>query len=281
MLNEIYAFPVSKIILSEIHSIELNRKFALMLSSSAFKFLEKETDNETLFELFDDFKIKFSLPERKDFLLSINLMDFLSLPFFKNLKLVNQTVSGGNVFLTKNDSIRFISSLVYNKVFYSLPVPTKGLPKKFREAAKKLKAEFFAVKKTLPEFKFSGALKPDLFPPCMSSMYEKLSSGSKLTHISNFDLACFLINARTPKEDFLKLFSRASNYKENLVEYHFKNIKGTGEKPRYSSPSCNKVIEHGVCLRNDSCEGIRSPLSYYIRNLKNLRKSKEKKAATK
>ncbi|MBU2099680.1 hypothetical protein KKG83_01030 [Candidatus Micrarchaeota archaeon] len=281
MLNEIYAFPVCKILLSEINSVELNRKFSLMLSSSAFKFLEKEKNNEKLLELFDDFAIKYFFPEKKDFLLSINLMDFLSLPFFKDLKLVNQNISKGKVLLSRNDGIRFISALVYNKIFFSLPLPAKSFPKKFKETAKKLKAEFFSLKKTLPEFKFSSTLKPDLFPPCMSFLYEKLSSGSKLTHIANFDLACFLINSRLSKEDFLKLYSRASNYKEKLAEYHFKNIKGIEAKPKYSSPSCNKVIEHGLCMQNDSCEGIKSPLGYYIRNLKNLKKPAKPKTETK
>jgi DNA primase large subunit len=270
MLNEIYAFPTAKILLSLINSPSLNRKFSLMWSSSAFKFLEKEENNDKLFQLFDDFGLKFSFPEKKDFLLSINLMDFLSMPFFNDLKLVNQQVSKGKVFLTRNEAIRFISTMVYNKIFFSLPLKVK-VSKRFRESAFLLKSEFYSLRKTLPEFKFS-ALKPSLFPACMSFLYEKLSSGSKLTHIGNFDLACFLINARISKEDFLKLYSRAPNYKEKIVLYHYNNIKGKESRPRYSSPLCSKVMEHGLCLRNDSCEGIKSPLGYYIRNLKNLKK---------
>jgi len=281
MLNEIYAFPVSKILLSVINSPELNRKFALTMSSSTFKFLEKEENNETIFELFDDFKIKFSLSENNSFLVSIDLLDFLSMPFFNELKLVNQQVFKGKVFLSRNDSIRFISNLVYNKVFFSLPLSVKEIPKKFRENAISLKQSFAVVKKTMPEFKFSALLKPDLFPPCMLSLYQDLSSGSKLSHIGNFDLACFLINTRISREDFLKLYSRASNYKENLATYHFNNIKGKESKPKYSSPSCGKVLDHGLCLRNESCEGIRSPLGYYIRNLKNLKKDGKKETETK
>jgi len=281
MLNEIYAFPVAKILLSEIHSIDLNRKFAFTFSSNTFKFLEKEKNNEKLFELFDDFGIKYSLPDKNSFLLSVDLMSFLSLPYFKDLKLVNQNISKGKVLLTKNDAIRFVSALVYNKIFLSLPVETKNIPKKFKENARDLKSDFFSLKKTLPEFKFSGNLRTEFFPPCMSFLHEKLSSGSKLPHMANFDLACFLINARISEEDFLKLYSRASNFKENMVLYHFKNIKGQKEKPRYSSPSCNKVADHGLCLRNDSCNEIKSPLEYYIRNLKNLKKTNPKQTETK
>ncbi len=281
MLNEINAFPVSKILLSLINSPELNKKFSLMLSSSTFKFLEKEEENELLFQLFYDFNIKFFFPEKKSFLIYINLTDFLSMPFFNNLKLVNQQVSEGKVFLTRNDAIRFISSLVYNKIFFSLPLEIKNIPKQFTENAKTIKAELFSLRKTLPEFKFSALLKPDLFPPCMSSLYEKLSSGSKLTHIGNFDLACFLINTRISEQDFLKLYSRASNFKEKTVSYHFNNIKGKEAKPRYSSPSCSKVADHSLCLRNSSCEGIRSPLGYYIRNLKKLKKDKPKQTEKK
>jgi len=281
MLNEINAFPVSKILLSEINSIALNTKFALMLSSSTFKFLEKEEGNEKLFELLTDFKVKFSFPEKKAFLLSVNLLDFLSMSFFNSMKLVNQQVSEGKVFLSRNDAIRFVSSLAYNKVFFSLPVPIKNIPKKFRENARTLKKEFSSLKKVLPEFRFSGNLRIEFFPPCMSFLHEKLSSGSKLSHIGNFDLACYLINARIQKEDFLKLYSRASNFKEKTAAYHFNNIKGKELKPRYSSPSCSKVIEHGLCLKNDSCEGIKSPLSYYIRNLQNMKKTAKPKTETK
>lgn len=281
MLNEIYAFPVAKILLSEIRSIDLNKKFALTFSFNTFKFLGKEKNNDAFFELFDDFGLKYSLADKNGFLVSIDLMNFLSLPFFRDLKLVNQNISNGKVFLTKNDAMRFISALVYNKIFLSLPVETKNIPKKFKENAKQLKDDLFSLKKTLPEFRFSGNLKTDFFPPCMSFLHEKLSSGSKLQHIANFDLACFLINGRITQEDFLKLYSLASNFKENMVLYHFKNIKGVNEKPRYSSPSCDKVADHGLCLRNDSCNGIKSPLGYYIRSLKNLKKAKTNQTETK
>ncbi|MFH1664314.1 MAG: hypothetical protein ABH986_05955 [archaeon] len=281
MLNEITAFPVAKILLSAINSPALNRKFALMLSSSVFKFLEKEESNEKLFELLNDFKLKFSFSEKKAFVVSVNLMDFLSMSFFNDLKLVNQQVSSGKVFLSRNDAIRFVSSLAFNKVFFSLPVPIKNIPKKFRENAVALNKEFSSMKKTLPEFRFSGNQRIEFFPPCMSFLHEKLSSGSKLSHIANFDLACFLINARISGEDFLKLYSRASNFKAKTVLYHFNNIKGKEQKPRYSSPLCSKVEEHGLCLRNDSCENIKSPLGYYIRNLKNLKAPKSDPTETK
>ncbi len=281
MLNEIYAFPVAKILLSEMSSFDLNRKFALTFSLNTFGFLEKEKNNDKLLRLFDDFKIKFSLSENKAFFLSVSLKEFLSMPSFRELKLVNQSISNGRVFLTKNDSIRFISNLSYKKINSSLPIETKGIPKKFKENANVLKQEFFSLKKTLPEFKFAGNLKTEFIPPCMSFLYGKLSSGSKLTHIANFDLACFLINSRTSKEDFLKLYSRASNFKEKLVLYHYSNIKGKEAKPKYSSPSCNKVVEHSLCLRNETCEGIKSPLGYYIRNLKNLKKSKKPQTESK
>jgi len=269
--DEIIAFPLAKIFLSLIRRGELNKKFSRMFSDSAFKYLQLEAKaDDFIIDLAKELKIKFKVSNKKEFFAEIDLLDYLKASFSQEfMKLVNQRIKAGNVFLNRNDFMRFEAALVYNKILSSLPVDTKVMPKKLKKEAEEIAGEIF--KRTKREFVFTGGGKIDLnyFPPCFSLLYDKLTSGEhKLHHLENFDLGCFLVNLRMPEEEILKLYARSPNFNERLVRYHIKNIKGTSSKPRYSSPSCSKMVEHKLCRRNDSCEGIKTPLGYYIRDFK-------------
>jgi len=57
LVDEVLAFPVSKILVSAIDSFELNRKFASMVSSSVFRNLEGEKAEIALYSLLDSLRV--------------------------------------------------------------------------------------------------------------------------------------------------------------------------------------------------------------------------------
>jgi len=273
LLDEILAYPVAKIFLSLIGRTESFGSFARMFSNACFKYLEKEKSNEAMLELADEMKIKYSLSQKKAFFVELPLMEFLSASFSEEfMKLVNQKIENGTVFLSRHDFARYESAIVFNKIKFSLPIPTKEIPKNLKDASKELSSRMTYTARTSPSsIAYLGKIQPELFAPCMAELYAQLLEGKKLSHTERFDLATFLSALNIPTEQIVKLFSRTPNFKEHLTRYHIERIKGKGGR-KYSAPSCAKMKEHKLCNANDSCEGIKSPIGYYLRELKTQKK---------
>lgn len=263
LLQEILAFPVAKILVSFSGSPSLYQKFSGMVADSGYDFLAREKDiGKTAVRLASDLGIKLDFPQGQDFFVSLALNEFLPIPFRDDsLKLVNQFVSRGKVFLDLNGLTRFLREKSFALVRGSLPVPVDGLPKRLESIARNLKSEGRAREKKFFENAFSGNLVPEAFPPCIAQMYSQLASGQKLPHMANFTLAAFLNSVGMPKAQILALFRKSPNFKERIASYQIDRIA----RQKYTPPSCEKIRGYGVCP-NAGC-GVSHPLSFYRRNI--------------
>jgi DNA primase large subunit len=259
LLQELLAFPVAKIIVSAVNDPVLMQRFSAMIADSAYNFLKNEKNaQQAAIALATDLGIKFDFPEEKQFLVSMPLQEFLGIPFRDNsLKLVNQFVSHGIVFLDLNGFCRFLREKSFATVLSSLPVPTKGLPKRLLSAAGSLKSETRALNEKLFQEAFLGKVAPEAFPECMASMYSRLAAGQKISHMGNFSLATFLNRIGMPKQQILALFKKAPNFNEKIASYQVSRIA----KQNYTPPSCEKIRSYGLCP-NPNCK-TRHPLSFY------------------
>jgi DNA primase large subunit len=262
LLQEILAFPVAKIILSFAGEPLLYRKFSEMAADSAFEFILRSKDrSRAAVELANDFSLKFDFSEKQGFFVSLPLNGFLSVkPRDDSLKLVNQLVVQGRVFLDLNGFCRFLREKVFEAVFGSLPVPVKGLPRQLELLGKRLKAASKKREQAFFREAFSGKVSPDAFPPCISQLYSTLASGQKLPHMANFSLAAFLNSIGMPKPQILALFKKSPNFKERIASYQLDRIV----KQNYAPPSCEKMKEYGLC-QNVDCR-VKHPLGYYRRH---------------
>ena len=264
LLQELLAFPVAKIIVSAVNDPALTQRFSAMVAVSAYNFLKNEKNRQQIaIALAAEFGIKIDFPEEKRFFVSMPLQEFLGIPFRdNNLKLVNQFVSHGIVFLDLNGFSRFLKEKSFATVFSSLPVQVKGIPKRLLSAAAGLKSETRALNEKIFHEAFSGNVAPDAFPECMSSMYTRLAAGQKISHMGNFSLATFLNSIGMQRQQILALFKKAPNFSERIASYQINRIA----KQNYTPPSCEKIRSYGLCP-NPNC-GSRHPLSFYKRALK-------------
>ncbi len=264
MLNEVNAFPLAKIFLSIINNENLNTNFCKMFSSACFHYLEKDEKNAFLFELIDDLKIKYELSPNTFSFAVVPLIEFLSVSFEEEfMKLVNQRVEKGRVYLNRNDFIRFVSQKVFFLIFSSLPLPVTGIPKKLKDTAKQLSSELVYRRKKF-EFQKTGVINPNLFPPCIANLYSNLLEGKKLSYLARYDLASFLSAIGMNEEKLMELFKNSPDYKEYLARYHIKRIL----KQNYAPASCAKLKEHEVCSKTPECERFKHPITYYYTKLK-------------
>lgn len=264
--RDIIAFPLAKIILSQMNMPALYERFASLMGDLTLEYLVNEPDKQTAFlDLAQSLKLRVDIvPQTHG--IRVPFWAFIAFPLRDaQLHLVNQRVHQEYVYLDMNLACRWLAEFVHYQVASSLPADTRGLPSIFMEKAQVGLQRVNRVKKK--EFSAAGlGLNRDAFPPCVEKLYSELDSGVNLAHMARFDLATFLVNINMPNEDIVSLFSKAPNFDERVTRYHIENLSGMKGGKKYSSPSCAKVREHGLCVSR-TCN-VGHPLQFYARESK-------------
>src|SRR3989338_1908544 len=276
--TEVLAFPVAKILVSLMNRQEFYQRFAKTFSDTYFSALKAERD-EALLDLASEFNVKYSLPESKAFFACLALFDYLKTTFSEDfMKLCNQRIAKGVIYLTRNDFARLLSRLAFTQLLASLPVSVDGVPAKLKAEAKALLAQLDTARFKFagPEFGAGslGTINPSLFPPCMANLYSQLLSGVDVPHFGRFDIATFLLAIGLPAQAVMDLFKHAPDYDERVTRYQVERLAGQKGGTKYSPPNCEKVKAHGFCPL-PSC-GVKHPLTYYKREM--LQAAREAKA---
>ncbi len=262
--NEVLAFPVAKILVSLIGRFELYRKFSNMVADSVFASALREKD-EVLFDLASELSLNFGIPDSQEYFAELGLRDYLRADFEPpELKLVNQKLKGGKVFLRRNEFARLISIIAGHEVRNSLPMEVKGIPQKFSDAAKAVEQEFASfVRKKFSKADF-GAVQPESFPPCMSKIYSELLAGVKVGHAGRFAFATFLHSIGMGTDRIVGMYRATPNFNEKVSRYQVERIAGKGAKG-YSAPGCDKMRSYNLCVAN--CPGTYHPVQFYGREV--------------
>lgn len=264
--QDIAAFPVAKILLSYNQDMLLVKQFASAYTKTIFSSLEKEKD-QVLFDIASELGIKYALPE--GFFCSVPLHSFLETSYEEAfMKLVNQKLGNGRIFLDRNDFVRMLSEKAATQFLASMPLPLKALPPHLKDVALDLKdylkskeeKAFEAMLKTGRAFSGFMPATPEALPPCMKKLYSDLLEGKSIPHSARFALATFLFQANFSKQAILELFKNAPNFNESITSYQLDRIRGKEGKQKYNAPSCKKLKELGLCI--NECR-TSHPMQYY------------------
>lgn len=261
--QEILAFPVAKILVSFVRDDALYGRFASLFADSTLHYLNASKDTkEAAIALAGELGLRVDFAEG-NFLVSLPLLEFLGARFSdQQLKLVNQHLEKGRVFLDLNGLTRFLQALVFARLLSSLPVPVEGLPKLLVERGQKLQQVFREKRKKQFQGVFRGKVNADAFPPCVASMYSQLLEGKNVPHMGRFILASFLNRVGMPKQQMLELFKKAPNFSARVTAYQLDRIV----KQNYTPASCTKIRTYGLCT-NPDCN-VKNPLGFYRRRLR-------------
>lgn len=285
LMDEVLAFPVAKILVSLINRLELYRRFSAMVSGAISRNLESEKDN-TLSDMASEIGMRFDLSSSQDIFAEVNLADYLKPDLDdKSVKLVNQRIASGKVFLSRKEFIVLLSMAAGQGISSSLPVDTKAATPALRKAAEELDMEFSAsVRKTYSKTDF-GAVSPESFPPCMTKIYSELMSGMNVGHSARFAMATFLNSIGMAPEKIVDAYRHTPNFNEKVTRYQVMRLVSGGrraDKPGatkeggvlqyeareqvagYSSPGCDKMRSYNLCVAN--CP-VTHPVQFYSREV--------------
>jgi len=199
--------------------------------------------------------------------------------------LLENYVRDGYVYLPKNKFVRLLEDPLKEymiKLFDELSVKlteVSVLDELRDEIAELIRKEYKRVRaEELGEERLSGGeVREEFFPPCIKELVKSLKASEHLTHVQRFALTTFLLNVGATVDYVLELMRSAPDFNERIARYqieHIAGLKGGGKK--YKTYSCVKMKELGMCVAE--C-GVKTPVQYYVRSLKNLRKPSEKQSS--
>ena len=268
---EILSFPVAVLMASATKDPLIKRRYALAEAKRAYNLLKTEP-KEKIMKIAENFQWKIlqvNTSEKTPYQFKIHFTNYLKNTTSlrgKKWKLVNRLLNSGNVYITKNEAARLLAEEIRRHIEGKMETKEfPELPENIMKKVEFIKTLAISKREKIKLEEIPKTVVMEAFPPCIKSLYEKLSLGSHLSHIGRFTLTSFLVNVGMPTEAIVDLFRNLSDFNERLTRYQVEHIAGErGSRTRYIPPKCETLKTHGVCTSPDEiCSKINHPMAYY------------------
>ncbi len=184
-------------------------------------------------------------------------------------KLINRTVDGGQVILTRRELVRVLQVVIGERIGKDLPAPTtKQMKKAFRRYLSDITNKVGDLKaKTRSEA--TGEVRSSALPPCMKVLLRDLQEGVNIPHHGRFAITSFLNSLGIDEKGIIAIFSSAPDFDISKARYQIEHIMGTSGGTVYTPPKCDTMKTYGICVSPDLlCQNIRHPMNYYWTRLR-------------
>ncbi|OYT61048.1 MAG: hypothetical protein B6U75_00145 [Desulfurococcales archaeon ex4484_217_1] len=301
--EEIAAYYLSIIVLSIINDKWLIRRYAVAEAERIRKYLVSESNDvlsviaNTLGILLDNieqrplripyfiskgiiYDVKYVFRVHvKDYLKSIRLHSDLS------WKLVNQIVSEGFVYLTREKVIRYLVEIITNIIERQVkPLTKEEVPSLIKEILSDVEVEvqkirkehaqyalYASMREKFDELRSLGIIVFEAFPPCIKALYQDALDGKHLSHHARFALATFLLNIGLDVNSVVNVFRKLPDFDETIAKYQVEHLAGLrGSRKKYKPYNCDTMRTLGLCI--EECN-VKNPLVKYYRNVLKIKRA--------
>jgi DNA primase large subunit len=278
---ELLSYPVARVLVSLVDERILTRKYARGEAATAYDRYTDELAATAEYRSTHDRRLSLA-----DLLAEFDLTDavretdagyrvavgaYLELAADKwgdEWRLVNRVLADGEVSVTHAELLELLRQAVQHRVEADLPL---GVPDPIAED---LQDELARVESVLGELELTrdiDTVVPDLFPPCMKHLLDRVQKGEHLEHHSRFAIASFLTTIGMSTDEIVDLLEVNPGFGEETTRYQVDHIRGETSPTEYSPPSCATMQSYGDCYnKDDICEDVIAeshPLNYYEHRL--------------
>jgi DNA primase large subunit len=272
---------VAVILAAASNSDYVKRRYALAEARRAYMLLQEE-DKEKLIEVAKVFNWKVRSPRQpvghRRFDFALFFTDFLrNAEVFheEEWKLVNRTLVNGEVYLIKREAARLLQEEIRRRIEKRLTANVRSmLPEAVLQRVDSLGQKYADRMERAQFAQFPKEVINEAFPPCIQVFYGYAKTGVHISHLGRFTLTSFLINVGMKPEDVMNLFRSSADFNERMTRYQVEHIAGDrGSRTKYRPPTCETLKTHALCPGPDElCNTIRSPLRYYAKKTRTLKK---------
>ncbi|MEF8907757.1 MAG: DNA primase regulatory subunit PriL [Haloarculaceae archaeon] len=271
---ELLSYPVARVLVSLVDEHVLTRKYARAEARTAHERFTADFTTETeLRSTADTSLTRADLLAEFDLTGAVRAVDGeyrVSVGTYLELaadqrddewRLVNRELSDGEVPLEEGELDVLLEAAVRERVAEGLPL---SVPEPIAE---ELSGPVEYLAELLADLDFTrdiDTVVPELFPPCMRALLDRVQKGEHLEHHSRFAIASFLTSIGMSTDDIVDLFQVNPGFGEEATRYQVNHIRGQTSPTEYSPPSCATMQSYGDCVNmDDRCETIAHPMAYY------------------
>ena len=275
---ELLSYPVARVLVSLLDLPGATEKYAAAEAATAReRFVEdfeadlelKSTgdDRLTLERLLADFELSGGVEPIGDGRFALDVTAYLELAAgleTPEWRLTRRPLDSGTVPISRPELYTLLREAVADKVAEGLPL---SVPESIADS---LSAELSSIRRSIadldPPMSFE-AVAPGLFPPCMRALLTRIREGETLPDHSRFSLVSFLLATGLDADGVIELCSLPDGAAA-AVRTQIDRLRDD-ETTVAAPPSCTVMDDYGDCVdKDDTCETIRHPLSYYEKRLR-------------
>jgi DNA primase large subunit len=283
--DELLSYPVARILVSLVDSPAAVEKYAAAEAATAARRFSADVEADdgglrstgrrrvSLQELLAEFDLADAVvtdpdrPGRRSTTFRIDVGAYLALmdpDWGSEWRLVNRALADGEVRITREELYRLLREAVRSRVAEGLPFEVRSSAAGER-IADELDDAVTSLRELLSDRRVDydvDTVVPQLFPPCMKHLLERVQRGADLPAHSRFSLTAFLTGIGMDTDEVVRLY-RGSAVDEEDVRYQTEYLRDNGGT-QYPAPSCATMQAYGDCVNQDErCETISHPMSYY------------------
>ena len=285
---EILSFPTAIMLVSITGDDRLRRRYALAESKRAYEILRNDASAKIIEIAENTFCWKIKQVERTiqesyyEYALHFTYYLRNAMGIHEpEWKLANRILTGGYVYLTKDETSRLLLEEIQRKILDRCKRTTLEVPSALALRIEKIRQMMETRKGIIGIEEVPRVAVYAAMPPCVRNLYDALFAGRNISHMGRFTLTSFLVNVGVGEEDIIKTFKATTDFDEKKTRYQVEHIAGRrGSKRKYTPPRCETLKTHGVCVNPDElCRQIKHPLTYYRRKVRSLFKRGKKPEA--
>ena len=180
-------------------------------------------------------------------------------------RLPARSLADGGVTVTREELYDLLREAIQDRIESDLPLSVPGAVSDPLDPAV---AELEATLANLDHDWDIDAVNPELFPPCVQALLDRVDAGDSLPDHSRFTLVSFLATAGMGTDEIVARLNAYGDLDAGRLETRLDHLRADGGDATYPPPSCETMVEYGDCVNTDDlCERIAHPLEYYERRL--------------
>ncbi len=269
---ELLSYPIARVLVSLVDEHVLIRKYAHAEAAAARERFEadlsaddqlKSTSGERLSvdRLLAEFDLNDDIEETAEgYRVAVGRYLRLAADIDgEDWRLVNRALSDGTVPVEETELHDLLQQAIRDRIAEGLPLAVpEAIAAGLDEAVGRID-DSLADRQLSTDF---DAVRPDLFPPCMRALLDRVDEGEDLDPPGRFALTAFLASLGLSPEEVADL-STGESADGEATRYQAAHLgeDGSGE---YPPPSCATMDAFGICVDKDElCSEIDHPLTYY------------------
>jgi len=275
---ELLSYPVARVLVSLVDQHVCTRKYARAEAETAHERFSTEFEATTEFKStsservdLDQLLAEFDLTtavRNVDSGYRVEVGTYLDLAADQRgdqWRLVNRPLSDGWVRIAPEELHVLLKQAIRHRVADGLPFSVPD------QISTELDAEVERLQEILADLDLTREIDtvvPELFPPCMQALLDKVQKGEHLEHHSRFAIAAFLTSIGMTTDQIVDLFNVNPGFGEEATRYQVDPIRGDTSPTEYSTPACSTMVSYGDCVnKDDLCERISHPMAYYEKKI--------------